>query len=457
MDFGFEGFDSADFDVELEDIEMKRTKKFDRLWEVGYGGTVNNTPAINNGVVYFGAMDGYLYAVDAEKGKEIFKFKCGKGIAECTPQIKGNAVYFGSFDTCFYCVSLKGKEVWRFRTGGEIDVSSIVHKDCVIFCSRDSYAYCLYLDGREKWRFRTGDEIGAVPGAYKNKIFVGSFDGNLYCIDFDTGKEIWRFKTGAEIHNTNPMTMHDGVLYFASFDNYLYAVDISNGKEIWRFRTGQFGNSSSPAIHEGKIYYPSREGIMYCLDIKTGKEIWRFVSDADNSLDQKPLVYEGILYFCGGGNFYALNPQSGHELWRVRTGGTIFSSPVHYKGKLYFGNWDCHLYVIDLETRKVAWSFTTSTMQQSYLQDAFQEFKMEVKKTFSEKEIKEMEKYKGKVGENISLSNYHVTSEYSTTSEYKQKSDYDVNFVMFESILEMEDLPCLLISEDLKPRTLTLN
>jgi len=75
------------------------------------------------------------------------------------------------------------------------------------------------------------------------------------------------------------------------------------------------------------------------------------------------------------------------------------------------------------------------------LQDAFREFKFEVKKSFSEKEIKEMEKYMSKTGDIVSLSDYHVKSEYATTSEYKQKSDYDVNLVMLEEILKMEELP----------------
>jgi hypothetical protein len=33
-----------------------------------------------------------------------------------------------------------------------------------------------------------------------------------------------------------------------------------------------------------------------------------------------------------------------------------------------------------------------------------------------------------------------VESEYATTSEYKQKSDYDVSFIMFEGVMEVESI-----------------
>jgi outer membrane protein assembly factor BamB len=290
------------------------------------------------------------------------------------------------------------------------------------------------------WKFRTGDEIASAPAAYGNRVFVGSFDENLYCLDFETGHEIWRFKTGAEIHNDNPFMIKNGVIYFTSFDNFLYAVDIETGKEIWRFRTGRYGNAGTPNIFDGKLFHAGRDGIMYCLDVQTGKELWRFVTESDNSMDQIPLIHDGVLYFGGSdGNFYALRAENGKELWRFKTSGGIFSSPVLYKNRLCFGSWDCHLYCINL-TGKEIWRFQTSTLQQSYLPKAFQEFKMEVKKTFIVEEVKQNEKYTSKKGEIISLSDYNVKSDYATTSEYKQKSDYDVSFILFEDILECENI-----------------
>ncbi len=83
-------------------------------------------------------------------------------------------------------------------------------------------------------------------------------------------------------------------------------------------------------------------------------------------------------------------------------------------------------------------------------------FKVEIKKeTHIEEAVKES-KYKKKKEETVSLSDYHVESEYSSETEYKTKSDYDVQWVLFEGILEGEEI-WISGSRDLKPRTLTQN
>ncbi len=110
-------------------------------------------------------------------------------------------------------------------------------------------------------------------------------------------------------------------------------------------------------------------------------------------------------------------------------------------GVLCFGSWDCHLYLADPETGEEIWRFQTSTNKQSFIPEPFECFELEVKKDTGIEEAAEDGKYKKKKEEeSVSLSDYHVTSEYSSESEYKQKSDYDTSFVIFEGIMEGEDL-----------------
>ncbi len=128
---------------------------------------------------------------------------------------------------------------------------------------------------------------------------------------------------------------------------------------------------------------------------------------------------------------------------------------VNEKGdKIFFGSWDCHEYSVDVKTGKEFWRFRTSSMVQGYIPPSTEAFKLEVKKETRLEEAISEDKYKEKKEETISLSDYHVESEYSSESEYKQKSDYDVNFVMFEGIMECEEL-WTSDSRDLRPRTLT--
>ena len=437
MDFGFEGFESSDFDVELEDIEVKRTKKFDRMWEVGFGGSINNGVRLIDGVIYFGAMDNYVYAVDASTGKEIWKFKTGDGICESTPAVADGVIYVGSFDHNLYSIDARtGRYKWSFRTGGKIDASPDVSEGIVYFGSRDGNVYAVDCrTGGEIWRFRTGDEIASAPTVHGGVMFNGSFDRNFYCLDKRTGREIWRFRTGGEIHNDRPFLAMDGRIYFTSFDSYLYCVEIANGKEIWRFKTGKYGNAGSPVCHNGVIYHGSRDGIFYAISLD-GKELWRFRAERDEPIDAIPLIYENSVYFgAGDSNFYCLG-MNGKEIWRYRAAYNIYTSAAVLNNVVFFTSMDCHLYALDADTGEEMWRFATSTLTISPLPPPYESFKLEVSKSGFTGHLDAKEKYKKGKEQTVSLSDYHVSSEYATTSEYKQKSDYDVRWVLLEEHAE---------------------
>jgi hypothetical protein len=179
--------------------------------------------------------------------------------------------------------------------------------------------------------------------------------------------------------------------------------------------------------------------------------LWRFRTERDEPIDAIPLIYKNRLYFgAGDSNFYCLSLE-GKELWRFRTSANIYTSAVVLNNMIFFSSMDCHIYALDADTGKEVWRFATSTLTISPLPPPFDSFKLEVSKSGIAEELETKEKYKKKKEETISLSDYHVTSEYSTTSEYKQKSDYDVNFVMFEDVLKMEELPCHSDSKVLTP------
>lgn len=432
MDLGFEsGF--SDFDVDVEEVEVKKVKKYDRIWNIKGGGSIYQKPTIHEGVIYFGAMDSYVYAVDAETGEEKWRTKLEGPVLGSNPVVRDNVIYIGSYSYDFYALDREnGKVLWRFRTGGEIMSTAALWNEKIYFCSADGYAYCLGLEGGVVWKFKTGDKIASSPTVAEGKIVFGCFDENYYCLDAETGNEIWRFKTGAEVWHCNPLLVKNGRVYISSFDNFIYCLDFNTGDEIWRFKTGKYGNSSSPVYYDGFLYHGTRDGIMYCLTLD-GKEIWRF--KCGEAMDCG-IGYEGMFLFCNGdGFFYALDAKTGKEIWRFQTGNFNYHFPTVWNGKIYFSSWDCHVYAIDLQGNEL-WRFASSSLKESEIPPTYGAWKMEIKKSSIDEEAEVEEKYKEKKEESVSLSDYHVTSEYSTTSEYKQKSDYDTNFVMFEGAPE---------------------
>ncbi len=425
MDFGFEGFDA-----ELEDFEVKRIRKFDRVFKIGDGGSFVFT-MMHEGVIYATCGDHYVYAIDAKSGKEIWKFRtndCNYG----SPSTDGKLLFIPSYDNNLYAVDIKnGREIWRFKTGGKLFSTPGVGANMVFFGSEDENLYAVEAGtGRLLWRFKTGDYVGSTVTFHDNRVFFGSCDHNIYCLDAKSGKEVWRFVTGDDVQINKEMLIREGKIYFSCLDNYLYCADVKTGKEIWRFRTGKYGNVTSPSLYNNRLYQPCRDGIVYCLSLE-GKELWRFQT---GGFIARCLVHDGVVYFGSEDSyFYAIRSNDGKELWRFRTGAETYDEAKIFDDLVCFGSRDCHYYALDRATGEEVWRFQSSSQQISYAMPIQDEYNLEIKKAMHIEDAITEERYKGKkTGETVSLSNYQVESEYATTSEYKQKSDYDTSFVIFD-------------------------
>jgi outer membrane protein assembly factor BamB len=73
------------------------------------------SPAVAEGVVYIGATGGYFYALDATAGRELWRVRTDKGLKTMdirfdggvvsSPTVVDGMVYFGSMDGKLYAVS----------------------------------------------------------------------------------------------------------------------------------------------------------------------------------------------------------------------------------------------------------------------------------------------------------------------------------------------------------------
>ena len=83
------------------------------MWKFKTDDAVVSSPALSGNVVYFGSMDGYLYAVDIQTGQERWKFETDgifPGVFS-SPAISGGVVYFGS-DEGFHAVDVQTVSIY---------------------------------------------------------------------------------------------------------------------------------------------------------------------------------------------------------------------------------------------------------------------------------------------------------------------------------------------------------
>ncbi len=168
-----------DFDLEIGSIDVKKKirKNFTQIWKFGEGGSISSSPLLAGNMLVFGCMDNYVYAIDSETGKDIWRFKTNGSIADGSPVYNNGVIYIGSYDRYLYAIDAKkGREIWRFRTSNpkqvyvpppsewfEIEVETKIEEDD--FTKKDLYKMGLDLSSEEK----IFDNVYTTKSEYKTE------------------------------------------------------------------------------------------------------------------------------------------------------------------------------------------------------------------------------------------------------------------------------------------------
>jgi outer membrane protein assembly factor BamB len=316
-------------------------------WEFKIEEVVPSSAIIFDRVIYFGASDGYLHAVDANTGCEKWRFKT-EGELVSDPAIADGVVYFGSSDVYFYAIDIDTRqEKWKFKTE-DITFSSPAISDGVVYFSDGSHLYALDKEtGHEKWKFEAKDLfLGHSPAISDGVVYGVAYFGRynfLYALDEKTGQEKWKFKLEAPVSSSPAIS--DETVCFGTSDGYLHAVDSNTGQEKWRFKTEDV--VYDPAIANGIVYVGgSSDSCLYAIDISTGQEKWKFKTETWDV--SSPSIADGIVYFgTWDGCLYAVDANTGCEKWKFKTEYPVVSPPAIADGILYFQDREGVLYALE--------------------------------------------------------------------------------------------------------------
>jgi outer membrane protein assembly factor BamB len=313
------------------------------IWDFKCEDEIRSSPVVADGVVYAGAYDNNLYALNAKNGEFLWKYPTEGGIAS-TPFVWKDRVLIGSEDRLLYAISARtGRILWTCPTEGRIRSSARVEFEHAFFGSDDYRLYAINAhSGRVVWRFEALGPIRSTPIVGDEIVYVGSEDNHLYAVDLQTGNQKWKFRANRGI--TSSPILHDGLVIFGSSDWNVYALDERSGWIIWRVRTNQ-AVISSPRVLDGIVYIGSADGCLYAMDASNGRQVWKF--DAGSQIVSTPAVTENVVYFGTiGGDVVSVNVKSGKERWRFTTGGRVASSPFVYESVIYIGSTDHKIYAL---------------------------------------------------------------------------------------------------------------
>lgn len=338
------------------------------LWKFQTNNVITSSPVYSDGIIYIGSGSSLL-AVDTS-GKEVFRFKT-QGNIKCKAAIEDSVVYFQSTDGLLYCIDKKsGKEKWTFRldTSNFLQLydywdyyqsSPLIVNNILYVGSTNTYLYAIdSRNGKEIWKFKTGHIIRSSPAYHNGNVYFGSYDGRFYALDAQNGSEIWNYRIEKPNYSRcgeiqSSAAFSGGKVIFGSRDGILHALDEITGKELWNYSHQGSWVISTPSVFENMVITGSSDAhFVNANDIHSGKELWRY--NTQYNVFSSPLVYSGVVY-CGDGNaysfseeasFFAIDALTGREIWKVKTGGQVWSSPVIAEGRIYFGAMDGCIYAI---------------------------------------------------------------------------------------------------------------
>ncbi|MGC4192819.1 MAG: PQQ-binding-like beta-propeller repeat protein [Thermomicrobiales bacterium] len=331
------------------------------LWRTDVAGTIDTAPAIVDGVLYFGAGDGGVYALDSATGKTVWTFT-GASPIDSSPAIVDGLLYVGSDDGTLYALhTADGSQAWAFP-GARQHVSVAVDAGMVFTGSGDGNVYALdATTGAVRWESPLDGDASRSPAVADGMVYVGASDGMLHTFDEQTGKPGWSVQLeGANVATT---VVVDGVVYQGTFNgdvNHAYALDAKTGSVLWQFDSPVDPTYGflPPAVGPDIVYFPSHDQHVYALDRTTGKMAWSFATGA--SAEASPALIGDTLYFASlDGNLYALDARSGNEEWRFAIEGGADFGPVVVGGVAYVGTPFGHMYAITGSNSLAARDLTT--------------------------------------------------------------------------------------------------
>jgi outer membrane protein assembly factor BamB len=305
----------------------------------------------HQGTVFVTVYNGDLCALNTNDGYRRWCYHTRR-IQGSSPAVANGVVYFGSNDGYVYALTASNHLLWRYQTDSPIVTSSPTVVNGIVYIAATSLYALDARNGSLLWRHQFRYGASSAPAVVNGIVYIGEGDGYLYALSAHSGSLLWRYQTGMYTYST-AATVNNGVVYVGSSNNSIYALNASDGSPLWHYQT-HGGINSSAAVSNGIVYIGSGDGSLYALRASDGSPLWHY--QTGNAIWSSPVVVDGIVYFgSNDASVYALNASNGALLWRYHTRGRVFSSPAAVNGLIYIGSEDASVYALNASNGKLNW------------------------------------------------------------------------------------------------------
>lgn len=337
------------------------------------------SPAVAGGRVYFGSFDGTFYALDAASGALAWKFAtqgerrytarhihgalpAGESMPDpfdvflSSPAVVDGVVYFGGGDGNVYALdAADGTPRWRFATGDVVHASPTVVDGTVYVGSWDSCFYALDArTGAQRWRLKTGEDhrihnqVGIQSSAVvaNGVVYFGCRDSKLYAVDAASGLLRFAYDNRGSWVIGTPLVA-DGRVYFGTSDSgVLHSLDARSGAPAWKRSRNKWPMFSSPVLAGDRLYVGTHEGRLLAIERATGEVAWDFATDGAKANGARYTAPDGTPDYAAA-YASAFYDDIVVGLNRLLSVGAVLSTPALSGGIAYFGSTDGNVYAVE--------------------------------------------------------------------------------------------------------------
>lgn len=160
-----------------------------------------------------------------------------KAATASSPAVGNGIIYFGSMDGVVYKVDTNNNNASTFNlTLGRIDGSPVIDNDGNIYVGTDA-GYVVKLDnnGDIQWKYYTGNDVRGKRDAVRSTpllgddglLYVGSYDGYIYALKQEDGQIVWRYQAMDRVWGSPTLLPQEGKLLIGGHDGKLYMIRVT--------------------------------------------------------------------------------------------------------------------------------------------------------------------------------------------------------------------------------------
>ncbi len=348
----------AKIGFELNDSALDRNvgasgKSFlDQAWSYPTGASIRSSPAVDEGVAYFGNDAGTFTALNVVSGAPLWSESVSAGIDSSAAVDSGLVIFGTQGGTVMALDEGTGRTVWTEVASGAVESSPAVASGVVYIGDDNGTVYALNeMTGAVQWSHKLTAAVHSSPAVASSRqlVVVGDDSGKVTALSQLTGAPVWQDQTSGPVSATPMFFSND--IYVGSGDGGLYAYVAKTGVQQWKFTTG--GPITASTVTFGtSIGVGSTDGTVYYVDSKTGSLV--------NSLPgTAPIVGLGgsinfVVAVTSKGTAFASRINGADQTWKWVASAGIASSPTIVNGTIYIAGLDQALHAFTAPGRPVS-------------------------------------------------------------------------------------------------------